>query len=43
MFNEAADVKASLDLDILNIKVPFMDFKPFINRYILSIGQSDIQ
>ena len=36
--NEAADVKAkaSLDLEISNFKVPCTDFKPFINRYILS-------
>ena len=35
---EAADVKAkvSLDLDILNHGVAFIDFKPFINRYILT-------
>ena len=34
--NEAAVVKAkaSLDLDVMNFKVPFMDFKPLINRYI---------
>ena len=36
--NEAADVKAkaSLDLEISNFKLPRTDFKPFINRYILS-------
>ena len=39
--NEAADVKAkaSLDLEISNLKVPCTDFKPFINRYILSKWQ----
>ena len=39
--NEAADVKAksSLDLDISNLKVPFVDFKPFIDKYILSKWQ----
>ena len=33
--NEAADLKAkaSLDLGISNFKLPFTDFKPFINRY----------
>ena len=33
----AADIKAKapLDLDILNLKVRFMYFKPLINRYIL--------
>ena len=36
--NEAADVKAkaSLDLEISNFKLPCTDFKPLINRYILS-------
>ena len=35
---DAADVKAkaSLELDISNFKLPCTDFKPFINRYILS-------
>ena len=39
--NEAADVKAnaSLDLEISNFKLPCTDFKPFINRYILSKWQ----
>ena len=39
--NEAADLKAkaSPDLNILNLKVSFMDFKPFLNRYILSKRQ----
>ena len=39
--NEAADVKAkaSLDLEIPNFKLPCTDFKPFINRYILSKWQ----
>ena len=39
--NEAADVKAkaSLDLDISNFKLPCTDFKPLINRYILSKWQ----
>ena len=39
--NEAADVKAkaSLDLEISNFKLPCTDFKPFINRYILSKSQ----
>ena len=39
--NEAADVKAnaSFDLEISNFKLPSTDFKPFINRYILSKWQ----
>ena len=39
--NEAADVKAkaSFDLEISNFKLPCTDFKPFINRYILSKWQ----
>ena len=39
--NEAADVKAkaSHDLEISNFKLPCTDFKPFINRYILSKWQ----
>ena len=39
--NEAADVKAkaSLDLEISNFKLPCTDFKPFVNRYILSEWQ----
>ena len=39
--NEAADVKAkaSLYLEISNFKLPCTDFKPFINRYILSKWQ----
>ena len=39
--NEAADVKAkaSLYLKISNFKLPCTDFKPFINRYILSKWQ----
>ena len=39
--NEAADVKAkaSLDLEISTFKLPCTDFKPFINRYILSKWQ----
>ena len=39
--NVAADVKAkaSLDLEISNFKRPCTDFKPFINRYILSKWQ----
>ena len=39
--NEAADIKAkaSLDLEISNFKLPCTDFKPFINRYILSKWQ----
>ena len=31
--------KASLDLEISNFKLPCTDFKPFINRYILSKWQ----
>ena len=39
--NEAADVKAkdSLDLHTSNLKLLCTDFKPFINRYILSKWQ----
>ena len=39
--NEAADVrtKASLDLCISNFTLPCTDFKPLINRYILSKWQ----
>ena len=38
--NEAADLaKPSLDLEITNLKLPCTDFKPFINRYILSKWQ----
>ena len=39
--NEAAGVKAkaSLDLEISNFKLPCTDFKPFINRYVLSKWQ----
>ena len=39
--NRAADVKtkASLDLEISNFKLPCTDFKPSINRYILSKWQ----
>ena len=39
--NEAAYVKAkaSLGLEISNFKLPCTDFKPFINRYILSKWQ----
>ena len=39
--NEAADIKAkaSLDLEISNFELPYTDFKPFINRYILSKWQ----
>ena len=39
--NEAADLKAkaSLDLEISNFKLPCTDFKPFLNRYILSKWQ----
>ena len=39
--NEAADIKAktSLYLGISNVTLPCTDFKPFINRYILSKWQ----
>ena len=39
--NEAADVKAkaSFDLEISNFKLSCSDFKPYVNRYILSKWQ----